>query len=173
MFYKGWPQVQNNRRDALLHSGLLVWLGELDFLDPFAQINPPERLTPEWSGVLQRILQLPLHPAGALLAKLYLNHHWNLKHRGKNTAFWWGYANEFAARPEMFCQTSQSTDPGLFCTGLKTFCFYILHWRGLSFYDKQPSEVWYLLSSKRQTAHWHLCRLVMDQVPFLSKAQLY
>lgn len=49
----------------------------------------------------------------------------------------------FAAWPEMFCQTSQSADPGLFCTGLNIFCFCILRWRACLFFfnDKQPSEV--------------------------------
>lgn len=39
MFYKGWPQVQNNRRGLpILHVLRFGW-AKLDFLDPFARIN--------------------------------------------------------------------------------------------------------------------------------------
>lgn len=150
MFYKGWPQVQNNRRAPYCTWDCLFGWANSTSWTRLLKSTPWERLTPEWSGVLQRTLQLPLHGAGALLAKLSPNHHWNLKHRGKNTTLWWGYANEF-------CSMARNVLSDLSISWSRT----ILHWtehllflhltlESLSFFlnDKQPSEVWYLLSIK-------------------------
>lgn len=86
MFYKGWPQVQNNRRESRLHAELLVWLGlYFKLMDPFAPISsPPERPTPEQSAVYKEKRKRNDDNIHLTSHHLHFNHSLNLKHRGKN-----------------------------------------------------------------------------------------
>lgn len=62
MFYKGWPQVPNNRRTP--YEGQLAWLASLHLMDPFPQINLLRNRRQECG--LQNKLLLPLSWAGTL-----------------------------------------------------------------------------------------------------------
>lgn len=163
MFYKGWPQVQNNRR-----APYCTW----DCLFGWANST-------SWTRLLKSTPERDWHQSGVGFYKGHCNFHFTgLVHfwpscpltttETLNTEVKIQLCDEdmlmnFAAWPEMFCPLNQLIQD---YSALDWTSFVFASYAGeLVFFFKmtnslQKCDIYWV--SKWQTAHWHLCRLVMD-----------